>query len=235
MTLYPAGMDGIGRRVREAREAAHLSQAQLADRVGMTQQAIAALEKNSQAKTARINEIARALNVNSDWLEGKTGALRDNEMLWMAPSKPIAALVEVGGTEFARIPVFDIRFAAGAGAENGDESPVAWHTIDLSLLRAWTDAPVSQVAVFRADGDSMEPNIHKGDWVMVDRRRTRLTNPGIYALVHEGDGLLKRASQHLETGAVTLVSDNPAYPPMTLKKPERLQVIGRVFLSITRH
>ena len=235
MTLYRLGMDGIGQRVKEARASAGMSQRTLADRVGMTQQAIAALEKNSVAKTARVNDIARALNVSPEWLEGKTGALRDPEMLWAAPQVSVGGLVEIAGMEFARIPVFDIRFAAGAGAENGDETPIAWHTIGISVLRTWTDAPVSQIAVFQADGDSMEPRIHKGDWVLVDRRRTRLTNPGIYALLHEGDGLLKRASQHLETGAVTLVSDNPAYPPMTIKKPERLTVIGRVFLSITRH
>ena len=81
----------------------------------------------------------------------------------------------------------------------------------------------------------MEPTIFSRDWVFVDRRKTRLTNPGIYALVFEGDGLLKRAAQHLESRAVTLISDNLKYPPQTLKKPEQLIVVGRVFMSIRRH
>lgn len=144
-------------------------------------------------------------------------------------------LIEVAGAEYARLPVHDIRFAAGAGAINDDETPIDHYLVSLSWLRSLTRAPLNQIRVFQADGDSMEPTIYNRDWVFVDTSRTRLTNPGIYALVFEGDGLLKRATQHLESGAVELSSDNPRYKPMTIKKPDRLMVVGRIFLSIRRH
>jgi hypothetical protein len=34
---------------------------------------------------------------------------------------PASNIVEINGTEFARIPIYDIRFAAGAGSQNYSE------------------------------------------------------------------------------------------------------------------
>lgn len=148
----------------------------------------------------------------------------------------VGSVVELCGTEYAMLPVYDIRFAAGAGAINDpNEDPIDHFPFSLSSLRNLTDAPLDMIAIFQSDGDSMEPTIHSRDWVFIDRRKKRLTNPGIYALVYDGDCLLKRAAQHLESGAVHLISDNQKYPAMTIKKPERLLVVGRVFLSIRRH
>lgn len=221
---YGPGMQGIGKRLREARLAAKLSQAVLAERAGLTQPAIAEIESGRTRNSPHIVRLAKALSVEPDWLAGTP-----------APPKKSDDIIDVAGAEYARLPVYDIRFAAGAGAQNDDETPIDYYLIGMPLLRGMTDAPVKDIAVFQADGDSMEPTIHSRDWVFVDMRKKRLTNPGIYALVFEGDGLLKRAAQHLETGAVTLISDNAKYPPQTIKKPERLTVVGRVFLSIRRH
>ncbi|OGT54688.1 MAG: hypothetical protein A3E01_10070 [Gammaproteobacteria bacterium RIFCSPHIGHO2_12_FULL_63_22] len=145
------------------------------------------------------------------------------------------SIVDVEGAEFARLPVYDIRFAAGAGAQNYEEAPIDHFIMSLSLLRSMTNAPLTEIGVFQVDGDSMEPTLYHRDWILVDRRRTHLTNPGIYALNVEGDAVIKRASQHIETRAVTLASDNPKYQPQTIKKLDRLIVIGRMFLSIRRH
>ena len=81
----------------------------------------------------------------------------------------------------------------------------------------------------------MEPLLFNKDWVLIDADRTSLVAPAIYAISFNGEGFLKHASQNLETGAITLVSHNPAYPPQTIAKPEGLRVIGRVVLSIRTH
>lgn len=187
-----------------------------------------ALERNRTPSHENARKIEEALGVTY-------GAIFDPKRDWAA-SSPTSAIIEVGGSEHARIPIYDIRFAAGFGATNSeDETPIDYYMVSMAFLRTATDAPVSQIAIFQSDGDSMEPTINSRDWVFVDRRKNRLTNPGIYALIFEGDGFLKRASQHLENGSVTLISDNPKYPSQTIKKPERLQVVGRVFLSMRRH
>lgn len=212
------------KRLREFRESKGLSRADLANAVGAHPNQIQKLENGER-------------RITTDWIERLAPHLgrKQSEFLSDGPPDNSAQIIDVHGSEFARIPVYDIRFAAGAGSQNDDERPIDNYLIGLPLLRSMTDAPLIQIAIFQADGDSMEPTIHSRDWVFVDRRKVRLTNPGIYALVFEGDGFLKRAAQHMETGAVTLISDNAKYPPQTIKKPERLIVVGRVFMSIRRH
>lgn len=58
----------LGTRIREARKKAGLSQAKLAELVGIKQQAIQKIEKDPQAKTTKIVEIASVLSVSPEWL-----------------------------------------------------------------------------------------------------------------------------------------------------------------------
>jgi phage repressor protein C with HTH and peptisase S24 domain len=231
-------MQGIGKRLKAARTKAGLSQQEVADKAGVTQTAIAELESGRTRRSTRTRELAAAVGTTAKWLEGE-GPLNEPEQPWTGAAAVVARsydrLIEVAGAEFARMPVYDIRFAAGAGAVNDDETPIDYHLISMSLLRSMTDAPLNMIGMFQAAGDSMEETIHNRDWVAVDLRLNRAANPGIYALVFEGEGLLKRVSRHLETGAITLISDNKRYEPQVIKKPDRLTVVGRVIFSIRRH
>lgn len=62
------GMPDIGDRVREKREAKRWSQAYLAKRVGVTAQAIQAIEAGRVKKPQNLTAIARELSVNPDYL-----------------------------------------------------------------------------------------------------------------------------------------------------------------------
>lgn len=222
----------MGDRIAAAREAKGLNQTQLAKIVGISAQAIQQLESGETRGTKHLVAIATALDVTPESLHGSGDAGKK-----IAGASIKANIVEIDGAEFAKIPVYDIRFAAGHGSEGGEEEAIDYYLVSMNLLRAATDAPIASIAIFQADGDSMSSTINNRDWVFVDLRKTRLTNPGIYALVYDGERFLKRVIQHLETRAVSLISDNPAYKPQsqTIKKPELLNVIGRVFMSIRRH
>lgn len=223
-------MKTLGQRVREARTEKGMSQQELAKAVGVKYQTIQDLETGKSQGSKHIVAIAQALGKDPIALQtGKAGPAA------AVPTRPRDNIVDVGGVEFAKLPVFDIRFAAGAGAINDDEKPIDTYLISINLLRSMTSAPLSEIGVFQVDGDSMEPTINNRDWIFVDRRRVRLTNPGIYCLNFEGDALVKRAAQHLQTGVVTLISDNAKYPVQEITDGERLIVVGRVFLSIRRH
>lgn len=150
----------------------------------------------------------------------------------IAPKRPI---IEVGGEELVQIPIYDIRAAAGFGSQNYDETPTGYFPISLIFLRAITDTPPEHIGILQIDGHSMYPTLHDRDLAFVDLRRKRLTREGIFALNFEGDTIVKRAQQHMETGHVTLTSDNPQYKAQVIKNPERLHVIGQIFWSLTRH
>jgi len=187
-------------------------------------------------------DYGKAYGVDPGWLltgHGK-GLTADGKEIKTAAGKAVvlksrADLVEMGGKEFANIPIYDIRAAAGFGSENYDETPIDYFPIAVSFLRAITDAPWQYIGILQIDGHSMYPTLHDRDLVFVDLRRKTLKKEGIYALNFEGETIVKRAQQHMESGHVTLTSDNPQYKPQVIKHSDRLHVIGHVFWSLTRH
>jgi transcriptional regulator with XRE-family HTH domain len=62
----------LGSRLRIRRKQLGFSQKELAEIVGIKRPSIGAIERGLSRKSSYIIEIARALNVNPDWLTGKT-------------------------------------------------------------------------------------------------------------------------------------------------------------------
>lgn len=63
-----------GERLKQARKAAGMTQAELAKKVGMAQATISELEGGKSSGTTQIASIALALKVNSLWLETGKGS-----------------------------------------------------------------------------------------------------------------------------------------------------------------
>ena len=151
------------------------------------------------------------------------------------PAHSSGTSFEVEGMEFAKIPVYDAAFSAGHGAINHSERPVCYYSMSMEMLRGFSSAPVNHLLFVKAVGDSMEPLLSSGDWVLVDTRATQLSTPAIYCFVNGEDAVIKHASQNLETGAVTLIPHNAIYKPETVSSPDKLRVVGRVVFSIRKH
>ena len=230
---YTHGME-FHERLMAAREALKWSQGHLGKEVGAAQSTVATWEKGkNEPDLATIMRLAAKLKTTPEWLAfGRSSELSSGETL---PTLTAGDIFEVKGEEFARIPAFDVQFSAGFGANNDTEQVLDYQVMSVATLRRWTDAPIRQLSFIRVDGDSMEPLLLNGDWVLIDASNTNLISPAVYAIVYAGRGFLKHASQNIETKAVTLVSHNPAYPPQTITRPEGLRIIGRVVLSIRKH
>jgi repressor LexA len=89
-------MTSVGQRIKIAREAAGLSQQDLAGLVGITQQTLAKLEKDPGRGTKHINKLARALGQDPLWLEDGVGEMRDGRAL---SQLPVSAPINSRGTE----------------------------------------------------------------------------------------------------------------------------------------
>ena len=61
-------MNTLAERLKAAREKLGLSQAQLAENVGLSQQSVAKIENGDTLHPRKIKEIAKALNVSQKWL-----------------------------------------------------------------------------------------------------------------------------------------------------------------------
>ncbi len=154
-----------------------------------------------------------------------------NELSATAPAEPAAAepgtasLLHLPGghgrkdtAKGRRITLYDLPVSAGIGEFLSDA-----HATEISIpdVAQTVDADFA----LRIAGDSMEPNYHDGDILLV--RRTESVTPGELGIfVLDGCGYFKKFDGD------RLLSLNPAYPPILLKNFTQTaccgQVIGRM-------
>lgn len=128
------------------------------------------------------------------------------------------------GGEFVDVPRLPLDASAGPGALAAEELPFdAFRFSTHWLRRQGLDAKMlSAIAVA---GDSMEPVLRDGDEILVDRTPRPLRD-GIH-VIRLGEALHVKRVQAGRPGQLTLISANPAYPPIEVGLSD-VDVIGRV-------
>lgn len=122
------------------------------------------------------------------------------------------------------VPRLPLGAAAGPGALGSDERPFDSFRFSKAWLREQGLAG-AQLSAIRVAGDSMEPLLHDGDEILVDRAQRALRD-GIH-VVRLGDALMVKRLAPAGPGRATLLSQNYAYPPLEVALDE-LEIIGRV-------
>lgn len=131
---------------------------------------------------------------------------------------------------FALIPLYDVRAAAGHGAL-AEDRPAAEHR---AFSRVWLSRAVgvapSRLKIVTVAGDSMVPDLHDGDEVMIDAVDLEVLREGIYVFYLGGHIYVKRLA--LQGASLMIVSSNPAagapQPFDVLRDAESFRLIGRV-------
>lgn len=246
------------KRLRAAREAAGFEQAAEAiTRFGWVASTYHAHENGQNGIKPEVAiKYARAFGVDAGWLLTGLGAPAQGEASVATPLRrqsdegsgraPVSrgygraiaidgpGIVAVGEQEFTAIGRYDMAFSAGPGSllEPRPE-PLGFHLVETQWLRALTRSPADELAIVRVDGDSMEPTLCDSDWVLVDKRQTRISREGIYALHIYEDAWVKRLTLNLRDKVVKIISDNPRYPTQDMPE-EGLHLIGRVIWIVAR-
>jgi phage repressor protein C with HTH and peptisase S24 domain len=134
------------------------------------------------------------------------------------------------GTEFVLLPRYEVRAAAGGGALVHSEQVVDHLAFKSDWVRHRLRRNPAHLGLIEAMGDSMEPTIADGDLLLVDFSENKVKDNAIYALSADGDLIVKRIQRNPITGSLTIISDNPRYPPIVLEGHEaaRLRVVGQV-------
>lgn len=223
-----------GQILRRFREDKRLSRAALASAAGTTPGQIQKLENGERKLTIEwMERIGPALGKSVADFVALPPLTTKREGKDHPPNE--GDIIEVAGDKFAKLSIYDIKVAQSANFETANgNATMPFHLINLSRLRAISETPLSEIWSFEVPDDSNSPILEVGDLVTVDSWKKSLRRPGIYALNVDGQPLIKYCSQHLETGAITLVSENPRYEPMVIRHPENLLVLGRVIYSIRR-
>lgn len=225
-------MDTVGDRIKKAREAAGMTQVELARLVGVSKVAISAIEsgKTKSPTPATLFKIADAvgeqamrLALGDDLVEWRTRPGEDGyEEVVIVPGPSSNAHVEV--------PVWDASAAAGNGAINdapgGPKGSILFRA--RSLSRQGISASNSHV--WYVHGDSMVPRLRDGDAVLFDASDKTVRAGKVYVIRKGDEAFVKRL--YREGSRYRVVSDNKADPQwqdwFVEADDSDFEIIGRV-------
>ena len=122
------------------------------------------------------------------------------------------------------VPRLALDASAGPGAVAAEEQSFDAFRFSARWLRE-QGLEAKMLSAIAVTGDSMEPLLRDGDEILVDRTPRPLRD-GIHVL-RLGDTLLVKRVQTARPGELVLISENEAYPPLTVPLDE-VDVIGRV-------
>lgn len=128
------------------------------------------------------------------------------------------------------IPLLDVRVSAGNGAMLfEDEQVLKKIELDIHWLRSQCRfSHPDKLYALTASGDSMEPTLSNGDFILVDTGIDSIRSDSIY-VARVNDCLYVKRFQKTPRGTFLMISDNPVYKEFEVE-PERdnLCVIGKV-------
>lgn len=148
--------------------------------------------------------------------------------------QPIPADLVMDQVKYVRVRRMDLDVSAGNGLGPAEDGPKEAVLLPRDWLVSRRLAPDMCVLV-RVRGDSMAPAIPDGAFLLVNGAERHSYQPGVYALTYRGEAFAKRLTvlsraANGQPAAILLVSDNPAYTPVTIAGPDlaELRIAGRV-------
>lgn len=189
-------------RLKAARRAKHMTQADVAEYIGLTQGAYSNWERGeTKIDSLQLSRLAELFGVSVDYLLGKT---------------------DVPSSSYIRVPVLG-RVAAGIPID-AIEDVIDWEDISTAA------AGDGEYFGLQIKGHSMEPKISDGDVVIVRRQPDVDSGDIAVVLVNGDDATVKKVKKSPQ--GVTLIPSNPAYEPMYYTNTEieslPVQILGRV-------
>ncbi|GJL78817.1 MAG: hypothetical protein NPINA01_18060 [Nitrospinaceae bacterium] len=123
--------------------------------------------------------------------------------------------------DYVSIPLTESAIAAGQPIIQADKIE------DYVLLHIRASGKRKNLVASRVDGESMEPMLHSGDIVVIDRDDKRIQKNKIYAIFHE-DGLTAKYVERKKE-LLILRSINPAFDVQIIELQEHPDpIVGRV-------
>lgn len=209
-----------------------------------------AISRAIRAKGLTQEEVAQALGVTrqavTGWAAGKSPSLDNLKRLAEILDCSVAVLTgeqpleeyrikEINSPQDAgliRVPVLAAEASCGTGFANDGNSDAIVGAIDFepAFLHSLPGLTATgKLHIVHATGDSMEPTIPARSICLIDGNQSTIRGDGIYCLVVDGEAFIKRIQKNLDR-TLTLLSDNPRYPPQKISREDLESVVvqGRV-------
>jgi phage repressor protein C with HTH and peptisase S24 domain len=210
------------------REARGWSRPVLAQKMGTTPQQIERLEKGQRTlRQEWIDKAASAFEVDpAQIITPQEGEL---------PAKSVPARrehsIEDLAAEHGWVLIDEIDLSLGMGATflDSDRAPERLGLVPFAAdwISDMYRGSITHLKVVRGRGDSMEPTIRDGDFVLIDTSRRRLDEQDVVWAVSYGElGMIRRLRQ-MPGGGVQLMPDNSVVRPTEAYDGE-MHIMGRV-------
>lgn len=220
---------GFGERIEELARLLG-GKRELARKAGVPEASLyRALSGSTTLKSDHAARLAKAAGVRLEWLVTGEGPMREGEA--PAPVRGPYKEASAQPAGWSTVPLYDVEAAAGPGAVVEREAVEAWVAFRDDWLRRKGVRP-GRAAIIQVRGDSMEPLVRRGDWLLLDLAAAeREFDEGIWAVWY--DGLtVKWVARGRDRGFV-LRSENAVYEPIYVSRddaadPARFRLIGLV-------
>lgn len=225
-------------RLNAAMSASGLSQAQLAEMVGISQPAIQKMSSGKTSGTRKMVELANALKVRPEWLSSGVGEMRYQEGPEPSNIRESSLKATVwedmnrNSEEFVEIPLLNVSLSAGNGSCELEESSDFALVFRRYYLKKM-GVSESAAKLVRVSGQSMEPTLNDGDVVGVNTQDTAIRDGKTYAIC-QSDLLRVKTLIATPTSVIIRSINRDEYPDEVLDREDfqkNVRVIGRVFWS----
>lgn len=211
-------------RLKQARAAKKLSQARLAELIGVSQATIMHIENGRNKSSTKIVDIAQILDVSPDWLlygkEMSNAEISNTQISTWDDNTEIP-------DDIIAIPYLNgFSLSAGTGAVNSDlpyDGAKLWFAKSF-LKRRSTD--VTKIFSIDVKGDSMSPRFESGGIVVIDASNNKLEDGKVFAIHYDGQDFIKTL-RWMPCDMVLVESENPVYRAFEVPLSE-VNIIGRV-------
>ncbi|WP_099123553.1 XRE family transcriptional regulator [Xenorhabdus sp. KK7.4] len=226
-------MKTMHERIKQARLAKKLTQAELAERLGISPQSVQQWESRTEPKKSRLVALASVLDVDVNWLLFGEAHKKDTgqvppESEWSSIA-PWDSETPLDGDEVEVPFLKDIELACGDGRCIGvDHNGFKLRFAKATLRRIGAPSDGSTIICFPAKGDSMEPVIPDGTAIGIDTSNKRVIDGKVYAI--EQDGLKRlKCLYRRPSGKILIRSYNRDEYEDEIADESQVNIIGKMF------
>lgn len=190
-----------GNKIKEIRNFLGESQKDFCIKLGIPVMTLSRIENGEREIKIELLSKLDSLGINIEWLitgKGEMFRVEQNN------SNNITVPITDEKNTFS-VPILDVQAAAGSGVVNNTEMIIGTFEIGEEFKSCWG----RDTGIIKISGDSMEPTLKKGSWVLV-HRLDQLRHEGIFIFLHDNELRCKRIQKD-SLGGIFLLSDNPKY------------------------
>ena len=217
--------------LRRLRKSLGLTQSKLAAALsipGLNADKISKIERHK--RELRRNEAARLLELYGEAAHHAAGFARLTAVVDRLPDIVIHATTsESIMSRYVAVNTLEVRLGAGGGGSGEEDFIGEPDLLPVGLIEGELNGQAPDFLLMAIEGTSMVPDLLSGDRVLIDRRKTNPSQPGIFALF-DGFGIVAKLVERVprsDPPQLRMISRDPGLKPYEATLDEA-RIIGRI-------